>query len=213
ACLTRHRVVHRDIKPANLLVDPASHTLKVCDFGTSKFLDGAEAQQPYVCSRYYRAPELILSVPECTFAVDMWSAGCVLAEMLLGLPLFPGKDGVDQLHQIFEILGTPNPGELHAMNPQYDAAVGFGPPIEALPWGTVLGPLRSSPEVNSLLGQILQYDPSGRPQPMEAMAAAMFDELRRKAPELDPAFFNFTQEELEFCPPGFGQRLIPWRRR
>eukprot|EP00933_Yihiella_yeosuensis_P042868 TRINITY_DN37532_c0_g1_i1.p1 TRINITY_DN37532_c0_g1~~TRINITY_DN37532_c0_g1_i1.p1 ORF type:complete len:441 (-),score=57.37 TRINITY_DN37532_c0_g1_i1:72-1223(-) len=211
--LNRHGVVHRDIKPANLLIDPATHNLKVCDFGTCKFTDQQETSlQCYVCSRYYRAPELILSQQYHNSAVDMWSAGCVLAEMILGMPLFAGKDGVDQLQQICEILGTPTPSELHGMNRLFDAAVHFGPPIEALSWDKVLGG-RGNLEVQALLRDILQFDPNSRPAAMDSLAAQLFDELRQQAHMLDPRLFNFSNEELASCSPGLGARLLPWRQR
>lgn len=209
ACLGRRGIVHRDIKPANLLVDAATLTLKICDFGTAKLLAEAEANQPYVCSRYYRAPELILSCVDYNIAVDIWSSGCVLAEMLVGQPLFAGKDGVDQLKQIIDIKGTPTPVELYAMSPQYDAGVGFGPPIEARSWETVLGH-RVAPEVVELVGRLLQYDPAARPQPLEAMASMFFDELRRGAAQLDPSLFAFSAGEMVGCPPTVRERLIPF---
>ena len=88
-------ICHRDIKPQNLLVDPQTHSLKVCDFGSAKRLVRGEINVSYICSRYYRAPELIFGATEYTNAIDVWSVGCVMAEMLLGQPLFPGDSGVD----------------------------------------------------------------------------------------------------------------------
>merc|ERR1719162_2944197 len=105
-------IVHCDIKPQNLLLDGKSQTLKICDFGTAKRLVMGETQRAYVCSRYYRAPELILGAMNYTTAVDLWSAGCVFAEMLLGQPLFTGKDGIDQLVEIIKVIGTPSQKEL-----------------------------------------------------------------------------------------------------
>jgi len=61
----------------------------------------------YICSRYYRAPELIFGATEYSNAIDVWSMGCVIAEMVLGDPLFPGESAVDQLVEIIKILGTP----------------------------------------------------------------------------------------------------------
>ena len=61
----------------------------------------------YICSRYYRAPELIFGATDYTPAIDVWSTGCVVAELLLGQPLFPGESGVDQLVEIIKVLGTP----------------------------------------------------------------------------------------------------------
>ncbi|RCV33066.1 hypothetical protein SEVIR_2G345500v4 [Setaria viridis] len=96
-------VCHRDIKPQNLLVNPHTHQLKLCDFGSAKVLVKGEPNISYICSRYYRAPELIFGATEYTTAIDVWSAGCVLAELLLGQPLFPGDSGVDQLVEIIKV--------------------------------------------------------------------------------------------------------------
>merc|ERR1711971_95355 len=101
--LVRQRIVHRDLKPANLLVDPHTRRLAVCDFGTAKFPDETDNNQPYLCSRFYRAPELILSVSETKSTVDMWSCGCILVELIRGYVLFQGSDGVSQLSHIIEI--------------------------------------------------------------------------------------------------------------
>ena len=95
-------ICHRDIKPQNLLVDPVSHKLMLCDFGSAKILVKGEPNVSYICSRYYRAPELIFGSTEYTTAIDMWSLGCVAAELLLGQPLFPGESGVDQLVEIIK---------------------------------------------------------------------------------------------------------------
>mmetsp|Transcript_27495 Transcript_27495/g.20657 ORF Transcript_27495/g.20657 Transcript_27495/m.20657 type:complete len:154 (-) Transcript_27495:243-704(-) len=77
-------ICHRDIKPQNLLIDPNHHLLKLCDFGSAKRVIKGEVNVSYICSRYYRAPELIFGATDYTFAIDVWSAGCVIAELLLG---------------------------------------------------------------------------------------------------------------------------------
>ena len=100
-------ICHRDVKPQNLLVDPKTHQLKVCDFGSAKRLIKGELNVSYICSRYYRAPELIFGCTDYNAAVDVWSLGCVIAELLLGQPIFPGESGVDQIVEIIKILGTP----------------------------------------------------------------------------------------------------------
>ena len=112
-------VVHRDIKPQNLLVDPATHVLKLCDFGSAKKIQKGENNVSYICSRYYRAPELIFGATDYSAAIDVWSTGCVIAELLLGQPLFPGESGVDQLVEIIKVLGTPTREQIHSMNPNY----------------------------------------------------------------------------------------------
>ncbi|XP_008485898.2 glycogen synthase kinase-3-like, partial [Diaphorina citri] len=84
-------ICHRDIKPQNLLLNPETGVLKLCDFGSAKHLVRGEPNVSYICSRYYRAPELIFGAIDYTTKIDVWSAGCVLAELLLGQPMFPGK--------------------------------------------------------------------------------------------------------------------------
>lgn len=95
--------LYRDIKPHNLLVDPVRHILKLCDFGSAKAFVKGEPNVAYICSRFYRAPELILGATDYTTAIDVWSAGCVFAELLTGHPIFPGISGVDQLVEIIKV--------------------------------------------------------------------------------------------------------------
>lgn len=99
-------VIHRDLKPSNLLVNE-NCDLKICNFGL------ARVQEPqmtgYVSTRYYRAPEIMLTWQRYGKMVDIWSAGCILAEMLRGKPLFPGKDHIHQFFLITEVLGNPPP--------------------------------------------------------------------------------------------------------
>ncbi|KAE8815302.1 shaggy-related protein kinase kappa-like [Hordeum vulgare] len=83
-------------------VNPHMHELKICDFGSAKVLVKGEPNISYICSRYYRAPELIFGATEYTTAIDLWSTGCVMAELLLGQPIFPGESGVDQLVEIIK---------------------------------------------------------------------------------------------------------------
>jgi mitogen-activated protein kinase 1/3 len=88
-------VLHRDLKPSNLLLN-ANCDLKVCDFGLARSAasqeDNSGFMTEYVATRWYRAPEIMLTFKEYTKAIDVWSIGCILAEMLSGKPLFPGKD-------------------------------------------------------------------------------------------------------------------------
>ncbi|KAL0006399.1 hypothetical protein SO802_013960 [Lithocarpus litseifolius] len=125
-------VCHQDIKPQNPLVNPLTHQVKLCDFGSVKVLVKGEPNISYICSRYYRAPELVFGATEYTTAIDIWSAGCVLTVLLLGQPLFPGESGVDQLVEIIKVLGTPTREEIKYMNPNY-TEFKF-PQIKAHPW-------------------------------------------------------------------------------
>lgn len=97
-------VVHRDLKPSNILINE-NCDLKICDFGLARIKDNQ--MTGYVSTRYYRAPEIMLTWQQYDVAVDMWSAGCIFAEMLEGRPLFPGRDHVHQFTLITELLGTP----------------------------------------------------------------------------------------------------------
>lgn len=97
-------VVHRDLKPRNILVNE-NCDLKICDFGLARTQD--PQMMSYVSTRYYRAPEIMLAWQKYDVAVDIWSCGCIFAEMLEGKPLFPGKDHVNQFSIITELLGTP----------------------------------------------------------------------------------------------------------
>lgn len=97
-------VVHRDLKPSNILVNE-NCDLKICDFGLARIQD--PQMTGYVSTRYYRAPEIMLTWQKYDIEVDIWSAGCIFAEMLEGKPLFPGKDHVNQFSIITELLGTP----------------------------------------------------------------------------------------------------------
>lgn len=83
------QVLHRDLKPSNILVNE-NCDLKICDFGLARITD--IEMTGYVSTRYYRAPEIMLTWQHYDKAVDIWSVGCIFAEMLIGQPLFPGKD-------------------------------------------------------------------------------------------------------------------------
>jgi mitogen-activated protein kinase 1/3 len=134
-------IVHRDLKPANLLVN-ANCDLKVCDFGLARSVKASGAQggkdigmmTEYVATRWYRAPEIMLSFKMYTKvylldyasrqflsdaytlqAIDIWAVGCILAEMLTGRPLFPGRDYSHQLDLILDVIGTPTLEEFYGI--------------------------------------------------------------------------------------------------
>ncbi|KAG5504931.1 hypothetical protein JKF63_04377 [Porcisia hertigi] len=117
----RH-VCHRDLKPSNVLVDPDTGRVQLCDFGSAKqiIMPAEEKNVSYICSRYYRAPELLFGALHYGCAVDMWSFGCIAAELLResGLPLFRGCTSIDQMAELFKVLGAPSKLEMYAMNPQ-----------------------------------------------------------------------------------------------
>ncbi|XP_055935880.1 glycogen synthase kinase-3 beta-like [Argiope bruennichi] len=203
-------ICHRDIKPQNLLLDPDSGVLKLCDFGSAKHLVNGEPNVSYICSRYYRAPELIFGATDYTTMIDVWSAGCVLAELLLGQPIFPGDSGVDQLVEIIKVLGTPTKEQIREMNRNY-TEFRF-PQIKAHPWSKVFR-ARTPPEAVDLVSKLLEYTPSVRCTPLQACAHPFFDELREPGTRLPnnrelPPLFNFTEHELKIQP-SLNSILIP----
>jgi glycogen synthase kinase 3 beta len=143
-------ICHRDIKPQNILVDPDTHKLRICDFGSAKRLVKGEVNVAYICSRYYRAPELIFGATEYSTAIDIWSSGCVFAELILGEPIFPGDSSVDQLVKIVKILGTPSQEQILSMNPQQKEPIRL-PAIKPLPWSKVRTPAPRRSRLNDLL--------------------------------------------------------------
>ena len=103
--LKRMKIIHCDLKPENILLKlQHKSAIKVIDFGSSCFVD--ERVYTYIQSRFYRAPEIILGMAYSS-AIDMWSLGCILAELASGLPLFPGESECEQLLCIMQICGTP----------------------------------------------------------------------------------------------------------
>lgn len=94
----RNNVIHRDVKPENLLVNPQTNELRICDFGFARMLSNKNAGglTDYVATRWYRAPELLLS-NNYGKQVDIWAIGCILGELTDGEPLFPGESEIDQL--------------------------------------------------------------------------------------------------------------------
>lgn len=100
-------VIHRDLKPSNILINE-NCDLKICDFGQARLRDAQ--MTGYVCTRHYRAPEIMLSWQRYNEKIDIWSAGCIFAEMMLGQPLFPGDTHIDQFYVIVQLRGSPPDG-------------------------------------------------------------------------------------------------------
>jgi mitogen-activated protein kinase 15 len=111
-------LLHRDLKPSNLLLNSECH-VKVADFGLARCLDAKAGSEPiltdYVATRWYRAPEILLGSNKYTKGVDMWSMGCILAELILGKPFFPGTSTLNQLDRVLEITGRPRPEDIEAI--------------------------------------------------------------------------------------------------
>ncbi|CAO3627983.1 kinase-like domain-containing protein [Cunninghamella echinulata] len=202
-------ICHRDIKPQNVLLDPAAAICKMCDFGSAKILTPGEPNVSYICSRYYRAPELIFGATNYTLNIDVWSTGCVMAELILGQPFFPGDSGIDQLVEIIKILGTPSKQEIAAMNASY--VEHKFPQIKPHPLHKIF--VGANEDAVDLLSKMLRYDPQQRISAIEALCHPFFDDIRDPNMRLPngqplPPVLNFTRHELSIRP-DLIRRLVP----
>ena len=173
-------VVHRDLKPANLLVN-ANCDLKITDFGLARVIGGPEEEAPrdgltsYVVTRWYRAPEVLVGA-EYGRAVDVWSAGCILAEMLGRKPLFPGRDALEQLRLILRVAATLPGGSAERDHVPAAARVS----LDRLAAECSAAPLdalypRASADALQMLGSLLAWDPARRPAAAAALALPFLD--------------------------------------
>jgi len=161
-------VVHRDLKPSNLLLN-STCDLKVCDFGLARGLQDIQLQlTEYVVTRWYRAPEIMLACREYTLAIDIWSVGCIFAEMLGRKPLFPGEDYLHQLRLISETVGTPGEGDLHFVTSE--KALKFMRGLVIKPRADLS---KAYPKANKdaldLLDKMLKFDPKKRITVVDAL--------------------------------------------
>ncbi|RCV26389.1 hypothetical protein SETIT_5G241700v2 [Setaria italica] len=169
-------VFHRDLKPKNILAN-GDCKLKICDFGLARvsFNDTPSAifWTDYVATRWYRAPELCGSFfSKYTPAIDIWSIGCIFAEMLAGKPLFPGKNVVHQLDLMTDLLGTPSSESISRKFPGID------------------------PMALHLLERLLAFDPKDRPTAAEALTDPYFTGLANS--EREPITQPISKLEFEF---------------
>ncbi|KAL8026222.1 hypothetical protein ABFX02_14G013500 [Erythranthe guttata] len=192
-------VFHRDLKPKNILAN-ADCKLKICDFGLARvaFNDTPTAifWTDYVATRWYRAPELCGSFfSKYTPAIDIWSIGCIFAELLTGRPLFPGKNVVHQLDLMTDLLGTP-PSETIARirNEKARRYLSSMRKKKAVPLSHKFP--NADPFALRLLERMLAFDPKDRPTAEEALADPYFRNLARV--EREPSAQPVTKMEFEF---------------
>ncbi|KAL2571570.1 hypothetical protein GLYMA_17G018800v4 [Glycine max] len=195
----RANVFHRDLKPKNILAN-ADCKLKICDFGLARvaFNDTPTAifWTDYVATRWYRAPELCGSFfSKYTPAIDIWSIGCIFAELLTGKPLFPGKNVVHQLDLMTDFLGTPSPEAIARVRNEkarrYLSSMRKKKPV---PFS------QKFPNVDPLALRVLQrmlaFEPKDRPTAEEALADSYFKGLAKV--EREPSAQPVTKIEFEF---------------
>ena len=167
-------LIHRDIKPSNILLN-ADCSIKLCDFGLARsvaptVISNHDSSNPvmtdYVATRWYRAPEILFGSPSYTKGVDVWAVGCILAEMIVGKPLFPGTSTLDQLERVLEVTGFPSPEDVAAMDSPYAQTM-----LESIHGGSSPSRRRSiqeffpmaSPDAIDFLKQCFEFNPAKRP--------------------------------------------------
>eukprot|EP00094_Tigriopus_californicus_P001580 TCALIF_01527-PA protein Name:"Similar to rl Mitogen-activated protein kinase ERK-A (Drosophila melanogaster)" AED:0.20 eAED:0.28 QI:0/0.5/0.6/1/1/1/5/685/403 len=165
-------VLHRDLKPSNLLLN-SNCDLKICDFGLSRIADpGQDHSSPlteYVATRWYRAPEVMLNAKGYTKSMDMWSVGCILAEMISNRPIFPGKNYLDQIKRIQEVLGSPSLHDTEFIkNPKARTFLLELPKRPRVEWKVTYP--KAGPELLSLLDKLLTFNPDQRVTVEQALA-------------------------------------------
>jgi len=173
-----HRVLHRDLKPQNLLIN-MNGELKLADFGLARsFGIPVRSYTHEVVTLWYRPPDVLMGSKKYSTSVDIWSMGCIFAEMVNGNPLFPGTSDDDQLLKIFEILGTPSPVTWPDMAqlPQFKENFAVYPSV----------PLRKvcrrlDPAGLDLLQRMLEYDPMKRISAEAALLHPYFNDIRKKS--------------------------------
>ncbi|XP_068093939.1 mitogen-activated protein kinase 15 [Hyperolius riggenbachi] len=167
-------VIHRDQKPSNILLD-ADCLVKLCDFGLARSLyqiqedSGNPALTEYVATRWYRAPEILLASHRYTKGVDMWSVGCILAEMLLGKPLFPGTSTINQIERIMTVIPMPSQEDILAIKSEYGASVIGRMNARQKVSLVALLPPTCPPEAIDLLTRLLLFNPDKRLTAEEAL--------------------------------------------
>jgi mitogen-activated protein kinase 1/3 len=173
-------VVHRDLKPSNLLVNK-NCDLKICDFGLARVLTTREedtrGRTDYVVTRWYRAPEVVLLASEYTVSIDVWAVGCILCELIGRKPIFTGKDHLDQIKKIIQVIGTPTEADLDWL-PSRGPARSFLKKVPAAtkqPWSTIY-PKASATAIEAI-EKMVEFSPTKRVEVTASLCLPYFETL------------------------------------
>ncbi|XP_035595280.1 mitogen-activated protein kinase 14A isoform X2 [Oncorhynchus keta] len=188
-------IIHRDLKPSNLAVNEDCE-LKILDFGLARHTD--DEMTGYVATRWYRAPEIMLNWMHYNMTVDIWSVGCIMAELLTGRTLFPGTDHIDQLKLIMLLVGMPEPELLLKISSE--SARNYINSLPQMPkrnFSDVF--IGANPQAVDLLEKMLVLDTDKRITAAEALAHPYFSQYHDPddEPEADPYDQSFESRELE----------------
>ncbi len=186
-------MLHRDLKPSNILLN-SDCLVKVADFGLARSIKALEENKEenqvltdYVATRWYRAPEILLGSTKYTKGVDMWSVGCIMGELLLGKPLFPGNSTMNQLDRVIEVTGRPSTEDIEGVQSPFALTI-----LESLPPSTPrsLSEIfpKATEEARDLLRKLLMFNPEKR------ITADV-----RADPNRTPALFTYGPRTDRWC--------------
>ncbi|XP_077377601.1 mitogen-activated protein kinase 1 isoform X2 [Festucalex cinctus] len=190
-------VLHRDLKPSNLLLNTTCD-LKICDFGLARVADPDHDHTgfltEYVATRWYRAPEIMLNSKGYTKSIDIWSVGCILAEMLSNRPIFPGKHYLDQLNHILGILGSPSQEDLNCIINVKARNYLLSLPVRSkVAWNRLFP--NADAKALDLLDKMLTFNPHKRIEVEEALAHPYLEQYYDPTDEpVAEAPFKFDME-------------------
>lgn len=173
-------IFHRDIKPENILIESTgdvSKGLKLADFGSCRGIYSKQPYTEYISTRWYRAPECLLTDGYYGPEMDLWGAGCVMFEITSLYPLFPGSNEVDQINRIHKVLGTPTPEHLAKYKAKGASHINFDFPPQKGIGVPQLAP-HAAPDCMDLMVKMLKYDAAERITSREAMRHPYFKDIR-----------------------------------
>lgn len=183
---------HRDIKPENCMINLSTMELKLADFGSTRTENGSKPYTEYVATRWYRAPECILTSGTYGQGVDVWAVGCIIFELLTSKPLFPGKNELDQISRIHNICGSPSALTLQQFKENPNTQIPFKFPKRHPKQLRTLIP-NASPEICDLIQCLITYDPRERVSADQALRHSVFNRIR-----LADQYYQKTHPSIPF---------------